>query len=188
MKATKIKSLALGLLVALAGLSGCISYDNQDQYCDFGTDPKITTDACPYGPPGGAAFTKRPGCLPVDVYKDLNDANCQSAPTWSTLWPTLIQTQEGRCADGGPCHGSGAKGIRLSADAASAFTVLKNYTGASDRPYISDEKPDQAWILCNLTPSPNGGTTMPGSAGLPGFPESTTWKQLLLWAQCGQKP
>ena len=182
MNATKIKSLALGLLVALSGLSACISYDNQDQYCDVGTDPGKLDDACPYGPPGGAKFAERAACPPVTP---LDPSECSQANSWSAnVWPAIGGTCAGGAGNG--CHDDSAKGIKLTAaDAKGAYDTLTKYTGASNRPYISNLTPDQAWILCNITKGQlDGGLTMPPVAGLSG----TTLETVTNWAKCGQNP
>lgn len=178
MKATKIKSLALGLLVALAGLSGCISYDNQDQYCDA---PNSNPATCPYGPPGGAKFAKRPACDEI-ISLPAGDAQCIGASSWEKdIWPAIGAS----CAGGSACHAGGAKGIKLLPDATaarSAYDTLSSYTGASERPYISSIQPAKAWILCNLDPRrKDGGVIMPpgGNADI--------LKKVETWAQCGQR-
>jgi hypothetical protein len=187
MNATKIKSLALGLLVALSGLSACISYDNQDQYCDVATSPDNLNDACPYGAPGGAKFAERGGCATITQSADpAKDPACTGALSWQTdVWPSL----GGTCAKtpGAGCHADGAKGITLTvADARGAYDTLSRYTGASNRPYIGagdSQKATQAWILCNVTKgATNGGLTMPPTAGLTG----DTLTKVSAWARCGQ--
>jgi hypothetical protein len=184
MNATKIKSLALGLLVALSGLSACISYDNQDQYCDVLTSADNLNDACPYGPPGGAKFAERAQCPTVNVNAASSD--CSGANSWSAnVWPKIGGTCAGTA--GGGCHADGVKGIKLDAtNAQAAYEVLAKYTGASNRPYLSNINPGQAWILCNLTPMvKDGGLTMPPP---PLALNADALAAVTTWAQCGQAP
>lgn len=181
MNATKIKSLALGLLVALSGLSACISYDNQDQYCDVGTDYKNVNDACPYGQPGGPGFVKRSNC--PQVTPQLSGSDCSGALSWKTdVWPLIGATC---AAPGAGCHAESAKGLLLKADdAAGAYTVLSQYTGASDRPYISELTPERAWIVCNVDPALEDGGVKMSPGGLQG----ANLTKVTRWAQCGQHP
>lgn len=179
MKATKIKSLALGLLVALAGLSACISYDNQDQYCDEGANPSNLYDACPYGPPVGPEFANRNECDLIKLTLPPGDVQCNAASSWAThVWPKLAPA----CATAG-CHLDGVKGITLRPeDGPGSYKVLKEYRGASDRFYIDPEAPAKAWILCNINGTKDGGVKMPPGPLMP-----DVQKTLELWLQCGQK-
>jgi len=185
MRRTKIKTLPLGLLMALGGLTGCNRVG--DAYCDTDIapgDPRYY-DVCPYG-------------IATDSKPQFDDAKCPEIPekqsgdcqniSWcGTIWPRLQQPGGDPLGDGGGSCASGAchqygnyRGVILTSNAKDAYEFLKNYQGGQPTFYLGNKN---SWILCNLTQNhPGGGVTMPPGGALP----TATFDLVQTWAQCGQ--
>lgn len=170
-------ALAAGLGAAIAG--GCTT-DVGDQYC---TEESVATDKddhCPYGPPGGPKVAGG-GCPPIVI------DTTQCGPTWEgDIFPLFKDPTRGNCTASG-CHGAepGAKGIYMPPnDAQASYIELKGYVNTLQAPYLSDEDPTRAWLLCNLEGTNGGGSPMPPPSGL--APAELGLVQQ--WAACGMLP
>lgn len=193
---TKIKTLTIGLLMTLGGLTACNRVG--DQYCDVGSVPEDAADQCPYGTANNVHVELVP-CPEIPKSQD-----CTTELSWShDIWPLLVKgpatpAQEmagelggGSCAAGNNCHDHGqSRGVQLNKpdpkqpfvfeDA--AWNVLTHYRGGQDTTYLGSRN---SWILCNLQPrNAAGGITMPPSKeGL----SKASFDYIKKWAECDQK-
>jgi hypothetical protein len=170
------------LLFASCVVLGC-STDVGDQAC---TEKSVATDkddGCPYGPPGGPRVTEG-GCPNVVVEGDPTACTV----SWEgDVFPLFKDPAIGNCSADG-CHGPVARqgGIYLPAgDPAASYVELKDYLNSELAPYVSDEAPEEAWILCNLTATIGGGEPMPPKSGLT---DATALAVIERWVTCGMKP
>ncbi len=141
-----------------------------------------------FGPPGGlrvrtddAVGSSEPCPLPEGA----TGATC---PEWAdAVFPAIFASETYKCSADG-CHGPGgtpSAGLTLYPDDADktydALAAYQNY----GRPYVSEGEPAKAYLLCNLTNSPDVslGTVMPPTALIEG-------EDLVLlgdWVACGMK-
>ena len=103
-------------------------------------------DEVRFGPPGGLRVTSEACPLPPS-------SSASDCPDWSTVVFPILEANS--CSAAG-CHATAADNqpVIVPGDPSTSYDNLAAYENYS-RPYIQANRPDRAFVLCNLQPTFN---------------------------------
>jgi len=170
-----------------------MSCDVGDQICPDDWLASDLSDNCPYGPPGGPQKKKLARECPLVAF---DNSDCAGVSFETNVFPILaidpnsLQSGDGNCTSQG-CHGTTQDAVAannlhfpdtITPD--ELYTTLKAYLNPQGDPYW-EEGNERAWVQCNVTAAPGGGSPMPKPGGLTLESDQTS---ILKWIKCGMHP